>query len=153
MVVVVKFILLCLLIQLIANLTNIYIRIKVWNNDIGIMIRHQLEINSADVSEQKYYTRLTKFVGQISLNLIVDYIWYIIIINDTVQKSLTYNNPILFNILAWIILTDFIINFVSYNNKYLIFNSEPEQHINLQLISISINSLFLLIAFMIILWR
>lgn len=46
-----KFILLCLLIQLIANLTNIYIRIKVWNNDIGIMIRHQLEINSADVSE------------------------------------------------------------------------------------------------------
>lgn len=148
-----KFILLCLLIQLIANLTNIYIRIKVWNNDIGIMIRHQLEINSADVSEQKYYTRLTKFVGQISLNLIVDYIWYIIIINDTVQKSLTYNNPILFNILAWIILTDFIINFVSYNNKYLIFNSEPEQHINLQLISISINNLFLLIAFMIILWR
>lgn len=148
-----KFILLCLLIQLIANLINIYIRIKVWNNDIGIMIRHQLEINSADVSEQKYYTRLTKFVGQISLNLIVDYIWYIIIINDTVQKSLTYNNPILFNTLAWIILTDFIINFVSYNNKYLIFNSEPEQHINLQLISISINSLFLLIAFMIILWR
>ena len=148
-----KFILLCLLIQLIANLTNIYIRIKVWNNDIGIMIRHQLEINSADVSEQKYYTRLTKFVGQISLNLIIDYIWYIIIINDTVQKSLTYNNPILFNILAWIILTDFIINFVSYNNKYLIFNSEPEQHINLQLISISINSIFLLIAFMIILWK
>lgn len=150
-----KFILLCLLIQLIANLTNIYIRIKVWNNDIGIMIRHQLEINSADVSEQKYYTRLTKFVGQISLNLIIDYIyiWYIIIINDTVQKSLTYNNPILFNILAWIILTDFIINFVSYNNKYLIFNSEPEQHINLQLISISINSLFLLIAFMIIIWK
>ena len=117
------------------------------------MIRHQLEINSADVSEQKYYTRLTKFVGQISLNLIIDYIWYIIIINDTVQKSLTYNNPILFNILAWIILTDFIINFVSYNNKYLIFNSEPEQHINLQLISISINSLFLLIAFMIIIWK
>lgn len=148
-----KFILLCLLIQLIANLTNIYIRIKVWNNDIGIMIRHQLEINSADVSEQKYYTRLTKFVGQISLNLIIDYIWYIIVINDTVQKSLTYNNPILFNILAWIILTDFIINFVSYNNKYLIFNSEPEQHINLQLISISINSFFLLIAFMMILWR
>lgn len=148
-----KFILLCLLIQLIANLTNIYIRLKVWNNDIGIMIRHQLKINSADVSEQKYYTRLTKFVTQISLNLIIDYIWYIISINDTVQKSLTYNNPILFNVLAWIILTDFIINFVSYNNKYLIFNSEPEQHINLQLISISINSFFLLIAFMMILWR
>lgn len=148
-----KLILLFLFLQAILNLIVIYIRTKLWDTATGLELQRENEDDAVAMLQQNYFIRLFKFVAQLLFALAFDALWYFLIIYNTVQQHATANTDWLFNALALIYLTSFVNHFISNNNEYLIFNDEPEQHTWLKIISLSLNTIFIFIAILLIIWK
>lgn len=148
----VKLILLFLFLQAILNLIVIYIRTKLWDTATGLELQRENEDDAVAMLQQNYFIRLFKFIAQLLFALAFDALWYFLIIYNTVQQHAT-NTDWLFNILALVYLTSFVNHFVSNNNEYLIFNDEPEQHTWLKIISLSLNTIFIFIVILLIIWK
>lgn len=147
-----KLILLFLFLQAILNLIVIYIRTKLWDTATGLELQRENEDDAVAMLQQNYFIRLFKFIAQLLFALAFDALWYFLIIYNTVQQHAT-NTDWLFNILALVYLTSFVNHFVSNNNEYLIFNDEPEQHTWLKIISLSLNTIFIFIVILLIIWK
>lgn len=148
-----KLILLFLFLQAILNLIVIYIRTKLWDTATGLELQRENEDDAVAMLQQNYFIRLFKFVAQLLFALAFDALWYFLIIYNTVQQHATANTDWLFNVLALVYLTSFVNHFVSNNNEYLIFDNVPEQHTWLKIISLSLNTLFIFIVILLIIWK
>ena len=148
-----KLILIFLFLKAILNLIVIFIRTKLWDTATGLELQRENEDDAVAMLQQNYFIRLFKFVAQLLFALAFDALWYFLIIYNTVQQHATANTDWLFNILALVYLTSFVNHFVSNNNEYLIFNDEPEQHTWLKIISLSLNTIFIFIVILLIIWK